>query len=164
MIKILIGIILILIGLTALTGLSLVKFFFFILLILIGVKVILSFGDNSKNPKQSFSTEEEINEVIIFGGISKAIICENFKGGKVVSIFGGFNIDLSEAKTNSKELNLEITTVLGGGRIKIPKNWKVNIKRTSILGGHENKTKNNETDTTINIEGASILGGLEIFN
>ncbi len=164
MTNIFIGIVVILIGLSVLIGLSLIKFLFGVLVILIGIKIVSGFRVGNDNMSKLSSTEDSLNDVIILRGISKTVKSENFKGGKIVSIFNGFEIDLRQSKSSDKVVNMNVTTILSRGKILIPKNWKANIKRTSILGGYENKAENTESETIINIKDSSILGGFDISN
>ncbi len=164
MTKIIIGIILILMGISALTGISLLKFLFAIILILIGVKVLSGSKYNWKKERHTSTNENDLNDVVVFSALNKTIKSENFKGGKVVMVFGGGTIDLSEAKSIEKNINIEVVAIFAGGKIIIPKDWKINLRGASIFGGYSNKTENGAGDTTLNIEGISLFGGIEIIN
>ena len=166
--RIIIGIFFVLLGISALTGLSLFKFFFAAIIIFIGLRIITgrNYRDNFKRQStaSSSSNEDEINEVVIFSGLNKTIKSDNFKGGKAAMVFGGGTINLSQSKSNEKVINLEIVAVFGGAKLIIPREWKVNLKGTSIFGGYNNKTSDNDGDIILNIEGVTIFGGIEIFN
>jgi len=171
MAKIILGLILILIGLSALIAVSFIKLIFAIILIIIGIKILsgrhlhhLHHWSHDKT-EASASHQDFINEVVIFGPLNKTFKSENFKGGKVVAIFSGGEIDISGAKTSEKNVNLEFVAIFSGVKLIIPKNWKVNSQGTAILGGYNNRVSQAaEAETILNIKGAAIFGGVEISN
>lgn len=162
--KIIIGTLLILWGLSALLGFDLFRFFFAIVIILIGVRIIS--GRRHWNYANEVSTvsEDYINEVAVFSPLNKAVKSENFKGGKVTLVFAGGEIDLSQAKTSAKEIDLNIVTVFAGAKLVVPKNWKVNTQGTAIFGGYDSKVTPGEGHVTLNLKGSAVFGGIEIVN
>lgn len=165
--RIIIGVFIILLGISALTGVSFFNFFFAIILIFIGVRILSGrhhhgdwhSGDNV------VSHEDELREVAIFSPLQKEIVSEHFKGGKVVLIFAGGEIDLRQAKTTEKAIDLEVVAIFGGARIVIPKEWNMNTsKNTAIFGGVSNVAEKGTGDVVLNLKGAAIFGGLEIGN
>jgi predicted membrane protein len=113
---------------------------------------------------QTSSNEDSINEVAIFSPINKIITSDNFKGGKIVMVFGGGRVDISQVKSTEKMIPLEIVAIFGGGKIIIPKGWKVNSQGTAIFGGYNSKIESGEGENILNINGAAIFGGVEITN
>jgi uncharacterized membrane protein len=164
--RIIIGVFIILLGISALTGVSFFNFFFAIILIAIGVRILSGRkrGVGSWDSKV-ISHEDELNEVAIFSPLEKEIAAEHFKGGKVVLIFAGGEVDLRQAKTAKKVIDLEVVAIFGGARIVIPKEWSVNTsKNTAIFGGVSNAAEKGTGDIVLNLKGAAIFGGLEIGN
>jgi hypothetical protein len=167
MAKIIIGILIIILGLSALTGLGLFKFAFALILIVIGIKIVSggSWGGRQWDYGEKLvSSEDFINEVVIFSPLLKSIKSENFKGGKIVVIFGGGEVDLSQVKTAEKIVNMEVVAIFGGVKIIIPKGWRVNSQGTAIFGGYNSKVEPGDGETVLNIKGAAIFGGVEIVN
>ena len=161
-----IGIILILIGISSLLGLYLFKFIFAVIVISIGIR-LMTRGSKKRSwnlSKQTTSSEDFINEVLIFSPINKIIKSENLREGKVVMVFAGGQIDLREAKTSQKEINIEFVCIFGGVKIMIPKNWRVNTQGTAIFGGYDKKTDEVNADVVVNLRGSIIFGGIEITN
>jgi predicted membrane protein len=160
------GIVIIIIGLSALTGFSLFQFLFAILLIVIGVKVITGskYHHNWKWNTATTSDEDSLNEIAIFSPLCKKVSSDNFKGGSVTMIFAGGEIDISNVKTDAKSVDLEITAVFGGGKLIIPKNWTLVSKSTAIFGGINNETKKGEGGIVLNLKGSAIFGGIEVIN
>ena len=73
------------------------------------------------------------------GGGKRKITSDNFMGGKVTSIFGGSELDLTAAKIQNQECVLDIFTMFGGSEIVVPNDWDVRVDVTSIFGGFDDK-------------------------
>ncbi len=165
--KIIIGSIFIAWGIGALLGISLMKFVIAAILIVIGIRIIIGKDSNKYcnfSSSKSTSNEDFINEVNIFSSVNKKIKSEDFKGGKIVMIFSGGKIDLSDVKTTEKVIEMEITSIFGGVDLMLPKNWKVNSQGTSIFGGYDTKIEGDSNDVTLNIKGSAVFGGVKITN
>ena len=107
--------------------------------------------------------EELIDSSSVFGGTKKKIFSKNFKGGEIVNVFGGTEIDLSQSDING-EARLDLTQIFGGTKLIIPANWKLTMKNTAILGGIEDKRPNQPYDPNkvLILTGISMFGGIEI--
>jgi cell wall-active antibiotic response 4TMS protein YvqF len=124
------------------------------------------------------SSEPRLNDVNVFWGGRRRITSKNFTGGEIVAIFGGFEIDLSEADLQGNEAEIEIVTIFGGGEIRIPENWDVVVDSVGIFGGTGDRTRHPDprnqaqapgTSTSppvkrLVIKGVSIFGGLTLKN
>jgi len=111
-----------------------------------------------------------LNEAVVFGGLERRMTSQDFQGGDVTAIFGGVELDLTEATIQANEATLAVTTIFGGVEIRVPPNWQVAFRGAPIFGGIEDKTRTarvNDPATelkTLIITGAVIFGGLEIKN
>jgi len=165
MVKIIIGTILIILGIGAFFGISLGNFIFALILIAIGVKIISGNEHNSVfKTENSITNEDFINEISIFSFLNKKNTSENFKGGKILMIFSGGKIDISQIKTSEKNIDIEIFVLFGGGELIVPKNWKINSQGTSIFGGYDSRVEGEGTENILNIKGVAIFGGIKIVN
>jgi predicted membrane protein len=168
--RIIAGTVLVLLGLSALLGISLMKFILAFIFIAIGIRILSGKNSNKWRHNCNFDSsativdEDLLNEVAIFSPVNKNINSTNFNGGKVVMIFSGGKIDLSQVKTSEKNITLEVVAIFGGGKIIIPKNWKVNSQGTAIFGGYNSKVEAGSDEVILNIKGAAIFGGIEIVN
>jgi predicted membrane protein len=108
---------------------------------------------------------EVIDAVSVFSGIKKVVTSKDFRGGEIVSVLGGAEIDLSKADIKGR-VRLEATNILGGTELIIPPNWHVKSEVVAILGGVEDKRDphflRGEPDKILFLEGVCILGGIEI--
>jgi predicted membrane protein len=107
--------------------------------------------------------EDVLDAVAVFGAVKKVVLSKNFKGGEVVSVFGGSEINLTQADFVSP-VRLEIVAIFGGAKLIVPANWEVRSEATAILGGIDDKrdaTAQNP-DKVLILEGTAICGGIEI--
>ncbi|WP_113925643.1 LiaF transmembrane domain-containing protein [Cognataquiflexum aquatile] len=108
---------------------------------------------------------DTINAQALFTGIQKRVLSKNFQGGKVSAIFGGTDIDFSQADlADGAIINVEVA--FGGVKLVVPPHWDLQINVTNIFAGIEDKrmypqTPNDGTKV-LRIYGSIIFGGLEI--
>jgi predicted membrane protein len=112
-----------------------------------------------------------LNEAVVFGGLERRMTSQDFQGGDVTAIFGGVELDLTEASIKGDQATLAITAIFGGVEVRVPSTWQVAFRGSPIFGGVEDKTRTPRMDDpassspkTLVITGAVIFGGLEIKN
>ena len=123
-------------------------------------------GTGNDTQSQSSSSENYFDSTAIFGGTKKVILSKNFEGGDITCIFGGCEIDFTQADIQ-KPAVVDITFMFGGGKIIVPANWQVRTDMTPIFGSVEDKRQQpitNNPDKVLIIKGTCIFGGLEIKN
>jgi predicted membrane protein len=112
------------------------------------------------------SKEDFVESTSIFGGAKKIVISKNFKGADLVNIFGGTELDLSQADFQGTSV-IELTTIFGGTKLLVPSNWSVKSEAVTIFGGIEDKRRIQAStiegfDKTLVIRGTVIFGGIDI--
>lgn len=114
------------------------------------------------------STANRLNETAVFGGIQRRVESQQFEGGEVTAVFGGVEVDLTQANTTKDEMFLEANAIFGGVELRIPDGWDATVQGTAILGGHEDKTRPRVVEGVkrprLVIEGNAIFGGVSIRN
>jgi predicted membrane protein len=119
----------------------------------------------TSEPGIDASKEDFVESTSIFGGAKKIIISKNFRGGDLVNIFGGTELDLSQADFSGTAV-IELTTIFGGTKLLVPSNWSVKSEAVTIFGGIEDKRRMQATteisDKTLLIRGTVIFGGIDI--
>ena len=86
------------------------------------------------------------------------------EGGRITSIFGGSEVDLTKAKA-LPGATIDVLTLFGGSEIRVPADWKIKIEVTAILGGFEDKRTDLSHDDdapVVVIKGLTMFGGGEI--
>ncbi len=146
-----------------------------VILIIIGAIIIISpnrhrRGLHSRMKSRvgdsgTISSDELLDTTSVFGGVKKNVISKNFKGGEVTCIFGGAEINLSQADIQGKAF-LEVNQLFGGTKLIIPANWQVQSESTAILGSVEDTRVGYrdlvDPDKILVLEGTSIFGGISI--
>lgn len=112
------------------------------------------------NPEENYSKEDFVNATSVFGGTKRNVISKNFKGGDLLSIFGGTELDLSKADLTGTA-TLELITIFGGTKLIIPSNWTLKSQAAIIFGGIEDKRS--VTPTADGIEKILLLKGTVMF-
>lgn len=123
------------------------------------------------------SSQPVLDDVFIFWGGRRRILSRNFIGGDIVAIFGGFEIDLTQADFSAPEIVIEMVAIFGGGELRVPPNWEVIVENVGIFGGtsdrtwHPNAVPPGAAAPTpalpikrLIIKGVAIFGGLTIKN
>jgi hypothetical protein len=116
-------------------------------------------------PSAFTTTDDVLDATAVFGGVKRSVVSKNFRGGEVVSVFGGAEINLAHADFNGV-IKLEIVNVLGGTKLIVPATWDVQSVMVAVFGGVDDKRFINpdliDHNKRLIIEGTSFLGGLEI--
>lgn len=108
--------------------------------------------------------EDYLDVVSIFGGVNKTILSKNFKGGEVVNVFGGAEIDFTQADIDGRVV-IDITQVFGGTKLIVPPHWHVTSDMVALFAGNDDKRKNRTelaSDKILVLKGTSIFAGIEI--
>lgn len=154
--------------------------------VFIGIGLVILFGSKKRNrfwkfdlgnksgrrPKDGLFTDESdntsddvIDSTSIFAGIKKNIFSKHFKGGEVVSIMGGTEINLNQADIQGTVI-LETFQLFGGTTLIVPPHWEVKSELVVIFGGVDDKRRLNSdvinTDKRLVLRGTTIFGGIEI--
>ncbi len=131
-----------------------------VVLIFIGMSFIINATHRSKI---ATGTKDTDDVSVIFSGSESKNKSQDYKGGKVTSIFGGVMLDLRDAKI-AKEATIDIVVLCGGAEIRVPRDWKVVSKITPIAGGVENKSEGSDDHKgpVLTLTGTIALGGVEI--
>jgi len=83
---------------------------------------------------------------------------------RVVSIFSGCNIDLTDAIFTNSVLTIKMFNIFSGNNIYVPDNVNVQTKAFCIFGGINNSVNStgNANTPTIIIEGFALFSGIDI--
>ncbi|MGC4037450.1 MAG: LiaF-related protein [Chitinophagaceae bacterium] len=113
------------------------------------------------------SKEDFIDATSIFGSTKKNILSKHFVGGDITNIFGGTELNLTQADLQGQAV-IDITTIFGGAEIFVPSHWMVKSEIVTIFGGVEDKrsvsTVADIPDKVLVLKGTVIFGGIEIKN
>jgi len=120
-----------------------------------------AFGPSDPSVDTSDST---IDIVSFFSGVKKKVLSKNFKGGEVVCIFGGSEINLANADFVSP-IVIEFVQLFGGTKLVVPSNWEIRSEVAAIFGGIDDKRPQAPSvmpEKTVIFKGTVIFGGVEV--
>jgi predicted membrane protein len=147
-------------------------------LVIIAVGLFIMFRGGKKNRNWSkwedmnstthnFS-DDYIDSTVVFGGVKKNIISKNFRGGEASTVFGGTEINLTQADVDGK-IVLEITQIFGGTKLLVPPHWVIQSEDlVSVFGGVEDKRpaiadmSKVDSNKVLILKGTCIFGGIDI--
>lgn len=113
-------------------------------------------------------SNDYIDSVNVFGGSHQAVYSKNFKGGEVIAVFGGCDVNLTQADFEG-QIKIEVIAIFGGAKIIIPPGWEVKSEVTAIFGGLDDKRAiqpiaDGTPRKLVIIEGLALFGGVDIRN
>jgi predicted membrane protein len=115
--------------------------------------------------KEEFSEDDFINSTCIFSGAKRVVLSKNFKGGELLNVFGGCEVDLMQADLTSPAV-IDVTAIFGGATLIVPSNWAIKSEAITIFGGISDKRRfsglQEATTKTLILKGSLIFGGMEI--
>ena len=117
------------------------------------------------------SSYETLNEYALFGGIERRMHTNSFRGGSIVSVFGGVEVDFLSADIEGQEAVIYVEAIFGGIELRVPERWKVVFQGQSIFGGYSDETRPPLADTpgstprkTLILRGKAVFGGINVKN
>jgi len=141
-----------------------------ILLIVLGfLYIVRQRGHNVPVGSQPDGSMDFIDDTNVFGGGDVVVTSNNFKGGKITSIFGGGDYDLTGAKLSQEPTVIDFFAMFGGGNFIVPSDWNVKTEVTAVFGGFSDKRKHSADPGTADdptkelyIKGFVLFGGGEL--
>jgi hypothetical protein len=114
-------------------------------------------------PSRGDAESDEIALVAVFDGVTLRSRAEAFRGGSMLSWFGGIAVDLREA-TLVPEAHLSVHSLLGGIAIRVPPGWRVESKVKAIGGGVALGVPEPEDEAAprLVLDGFTLLGGVAV--
>jgi predicted membrane protein len=118
------------------------------------------------NPKGSYyKGDDYLDTVSVFGGVNKIILSKSFKGGEIVNIFGGAELDFTQADIQGRVI-IDITQIFGGTKIIVPSNWQVIADMAAVFASVDDKrirsTASPDNTKILVIKGVSIFAGVDV--
>ncbi len=114
-----------------------------VILILIGFKLILNARQSSAlkesessatNAQSQISENSPMQFSKVFGDVQVKFNARDFNGGRISTVFGDLNVDLSEAHIKSGERVLILNGMFGDITVSVPKNLPVAIRANLVAG------------------------------
>jgi len=116
----------------------------------------------SKNREYS---EDYLNFSAVMGGGGYRVSSHSLKGGRIMAIMGGFELNLRDADMEGSEMHIDVTAIMGGVELSVPTTWSIILQGTPLMGGFENRTApQGEARKKLFVHASVIMGGVEFKN
>ncbi|MFI9270583.1 DUF1707 domain-containing protein [Kitasatospora sp. NPDC052896] len=120
-------------------------------------------GPSPAGPPLPAARNESPTAVAVFGGVTRKGRWRVGSHLKVVAVFGGVELDLSDAVFESPEVVIEVSAVFGGVEIRVPENVSLVGSGAGIFGGFtvREQTADDPYAPVVRVKGAAVFGGCE---
>lgn len=110
--------------------------------------------------------DAHLSVLAIMGAASRRVYSPDFRGAEATAMMGGVELDLRNAASTVDKVYIDVFTWWGGIEIVVPRDWKVDIEASPIMGGVVDTTKApvGPVATTLVVRGVVIMGGVEVKN
>ncbi len=71
----------------------------------------------------------------IMGGLEKRCTSQSFRGGDLLAVMGGVDLDLRDSSLAEPEVHIDALAFWGGIEIKVPTDWEVVLSGVPLIGG-----------------------------
>jgi len=135
------------------------QLFWPVIIIAVGISIIM----NRTSKHSTLNSADTTNLSVFFSGSETRNNSHNYQGGTISTAFGGVELDLRDAKIKDSA-TLNISVILGGLELRVPREWHIQSDVTPILGGVDGRSVNTAKPgaPTLIITGDVILGGIDI--
>ncbi len=139
-------------------------------LVLIGAKLVLqTVGRSGAIPRDEVQTASLF---ALLGSCKRRWGNSVFRGGELMSLMGGCELDLRDAVlAPGEQATVDVFSLMGGFELRVPEGWVVNSRVTPIMGGVVDETRRTAGTSTgeiappcLILRGLVIMSGIEIKN
>lgn len=130
-----------------------------LVIIVVGLAVLLGRGFRERT-----ESGDQVNSFNVFSGTELASHSDQFRGGTVSAVFGGAEIDLTDAGL-APGAELDVLAAFGGVEIRVPQGWQVIARGLPLFGAIDNVTTKERLDTdapTLRVNATALFGGIDI--
>ncbi len=122
-------------------------------------------GGATANPGARLG-DSTVSAFAFWSGVERASASADFRGGDLVAIMGGCELDLRKATIAAREAVIDVTAIMGGIDIVIPETWTVEAKVIPLMGGVGDETRHNAGAPTgrLVIRGVALMGAVQVKN
>lgn len=121
-------------------------------------------GSDPVKDEATVNGDDVFEIVTVFGSAKRLVVSKSFKGGEIVSIFGGSEVNFIQADFQNI-VEVEVVAIFGGSKLIVPSNWNVRSEAVAVFGGVEDKRDAHvirDMNKTLVLKGSTIFGGIEI--
>jgi hypothetical protein len=109
------------------------------------------------------------SDFAVMGGVNRVVESTDYRGGEATAVMGAVELDFRGSTIVTSPAILDVFALWGGIEIRVPPEWKVDVRGIPILGGFENKARTSVHDAgapeqVLVVRGTALMGGVEIKN
>jgi predicted membrane protein len=125
-------------------------------------------GNHAGSSTAMHDSSDSLHINSFFSGIERTMLSKNFQGGSIKAVFGGVDIDLSQADIQG-EVMIRLDVAFGGVKLIVPPHWTIKNEIDGLFHGVEDKRNFNATtlvdaNKVLLLQGSVVFGGLDIKN
>ncbi|RYG18980.1 MAG: hypothetical protein EOO07_07770 [Chitinophagaceae bacterium] len=132
-----------------------------------GDPIAIETSTSASSEQKKNNSNDYLDSVNVFGGSHQTVYSKNFKGGEITAVFGGCDVNLTQADFEG-EIIIDVTAIFGGAKFIIPPGWEVKSEVTAIFGGLDDKRSiqpiTDGKNRLLIIKGLAMFGGVDIRN
>ena len=134
-----------------------------LVLVAVGVRALINVMSDTKGLSEASESEEAA--AAFLGAVERRNRSADFRGGSASAFMGGVDLDLREADIAVERAVIHVFAMMGGVEIRVPEEWTVEVRVTSLMGGVEDKTRGPAAgNKRLVLKGTVFMGGIEIRN
>jgi hypothetical protein len=121
--------------------------------------------ENGSGRRDDVEDEDDVEWIVdVFSGSDRGGAWEVPQELRVIDVFGGTDIDMSDARFTSRVTRIRLFCLFGGVNIYVPEGVSTTVKAFSIFGGFTNKAPSiaRPEGPRLIIEGLIIFGGGDV--
>jgi len=136
------------------------------IIILVGISMLFRPRFRHGDGQAPTISQADLDAAGVFCALKRRIDAPNFRGGRATAVFGGVDLDFRTAGLEGGKATLEATAIFGGIDIFVPRDWRVVVDGTPILGGIDEKQAPpaGEPKGTLFVKATAIFGQVSIKN
>ncbi len=110
--------------------------------------------------------DSHVSLLALMGSAERRVHSQAFRGAEATAMMGGVELDLRYARGAADKVYVDVFTWWGGIEIIVPRDWKVDVEASPIMGGVVDTSLPplGPAVTTLVVRGIVIMGGVEVKN
>ncbi|MEO6229364.1 MAG: DUF5668 domain-containing protein [Ferruginibacter sp.] len=127
-------------------------------------------GDNPSTPPTAAGIDGSnfVRIRSVFSGVNRTVISKNFQGAHISSVFGGVEVNFSQADITGPVV-IKTEVIFGGIKLYVPAHWAVQNEIDGVFHGVDDKRRFNvapelNPSKVLILRGSVVFGGIEIKN
>lgn len=122
------------------------------------------YTETKSNKNWSYDNEQQPCYNAILSGVDAKNTSTDFQGAKICAIMGGVDLDLRDVVI-TRDITIHATAIMGGIDILAPRNVRIALNKTDIMGGTDCKAISQAPDANVPLVTfvcTTFMGGIDI--